>query len=443
MSHDVFICHASEDKDALVRPLAEALRDRNVDVWYDEFSMQVGDSLRQSIDRGLAASRYGVVVFSPAFFAKSWPHYELDGLVERLVAERRRLILPIWHGVTPEEVRRYSPPLAGTVAANSSAGVEAVCDQLLRVIHPVSTPLEGAKRILLDYDWDPPPTSDPWWIDMVGVESDVHSPYGARRPWLFPHPPIGVADDRGNAIAWAILQNDWNWEADEAGVCQITRPEKVFEFIDSNAALADACAAHPAVVANYAPQLLIPRFSGRFASAFDELLTASEAEIRGQPDSRFPHATCERELALRAPGYGGHHAEDVTDKWMNGRRGDHSAAQHPTSDYLMWLLSDDSRWLPDTVRQTLTKGMRDYGRWPLDLLREEVWGRELTEAFYARRRTPFKWTRTRQRELEEAAGRSLARLGVPGDPVQVASAFIDLDFVGEMDRQAATRGGHW
>lgn len=102
-----------------------------------------------------------MVVFSPVFFAKSWPHYELDGLVERLVAERRRLILPIWHGVTPEEVRRYSPPLAGTVAANSSAGVEAVCDQLLRVIHPASTPLEDAKRILLDYDWDPPPTSDP------------------------------------------------------------------------------------------------------------------------------------------------------------------------------------------------------------------------------------------------------------------------------------------
>jgi len=70
MSHDVFICHASEDKKVLVRPLAEALRERNIDVWYDEFSLRVGDSLRQSIDRGLKAARYGIVVLSPAFFEK-------------------------------------------------------------------------------------------------------------------------------------------------------------------------------------------------------------------------------------------------------------------------------------------------------------------------------------------------------------------------------------
>jgi hypothetical protein len=72
MEHDVFICHASEDKDELVRPLAAALKGEHVDVWYDEFSLKVGDSLRQSIDRGLAGARFGVVVLSPAFFKKSW-----------------------------------------------------------------------------------------------------------------------------------------------------------------------------------------------------------------------------------------------------------------------------------------------------------------------------------------------------------------------------------
>ena len=63
--HDVFICHASEDKDEFVRPLAEALRAHHLEVWYDEFALEVGDSLREAIDRGLAASRYGIVVLIP------------------------------------------------------------------------------------------------------------------------------------------------------------------------------------------------------------------------------------------------------------------------------------------------------------------------------------------------------------------------------------------
>src|SRR4051812_44436657 len=99
MQHDVFICHASEDKDLLVRPLAEALRAEQIDVWYDEFSIKVGDSLRQAIDRGLAATRFGVVVLSPSFFAKSWTHWELSGLVSRMMRERRGLVLPLWHNV--------------------------------------------------------------------------------------------------------------------------------------------------------------------------------------------------------------------------------------------------------------------------------------------------------------------------------------------------------
>ena len=59
---DLFICHASEDKDAFVRPLATRLREEHVEVWFDEFTLEMGDSLRESIDRGLATSRFGVVV---------------------------------------------------------------------------------------------------------------------------------------------------------------------------------------------------------------------------------------------------------------------------------------------------------------------------------------------------------------------------------------------
>ena len=79
----MFVSHASEDKDAFVRPLVAALNAVGLKVWFDEQELRVGDSLRHSIDRGLARSRYGVVVISPAFLAKHWPQKELDGLVAR------------------------------------------------------------------------------------------------------------------------------------------------------------------------------------------------------------------------------------------------------------------------------------------------------------------------------------------------------------------------
>jgi hypothetical protein len=73
-AYDVFISHASEDKDSVVRDLADALTAQGLRVWYDEFTLRIGDSLRQKIDRGLAASRVGLVVLSPSFISKGWPN---------------------------------------------------------------------------------------------------------------------------------------------------------------------------------------------------------------------------------------------------------------------------------------------------------------------------------------------------------------------------------
>ena len=69
--YDVFISHASEDKDSLVRPLAIALRGLGASVWYDEFSLRIGDSLSGSIDKGLSNSRFGPVVISQNFMTIS------------------------------------------------------------------------------------------------------------------------------------------------------------------------------------------------------------------------------------------------------------------------------------------------------------------------------------------------------------------------------------
>lgn len=127
---DFFISHASEDKDGFVHSLAETLRERGCVVWYDDFVLKPGDSLRRSIDDGLAHARFGIVVLSKHFFRKEWPQRELDGLVAREVEGQIRIV-PIWHEISKDEVTQHSPTLADKVALNSSLQtVDEIADNL-------------------------------------------------------------------------------------------------------------------------------------------------------------------------------------------------------------------------------------------------------------------------------------------------------------------------
>lgn len=131
---DVFISHASEDKDEVARPLAAALQSAGLSVWYDEFELRIGDSLRRKIDKGLASSRFGVVVLSQGFFGRGWPEYELDGLVTRAVSGDQ-VLLPIWHNVSKREVIGYSPSLADRLARSTSTHtVEEIAAEIVDVI---------------------------------------------------------------------------------------------------------------------------------------------------------------------------------------------------------------------------------------------------------------------------------------------------------------------
>ena len=135
LEYDVFISHASEDKDDVVRPLAQALIEKRLKVWYDEFELKIGDSLRRKIDRGLAKSRFGVVVLSKAFIKKGWTNYELDGIVSKANTEEQ-ILLPIWHGITKQEVINYSPSLADKVARNTASyTVEEIAEEIAELIN--------------------------------------------------------------------------------------------------------------------------------------------------------------------------------------------------------------------------------------------------------------------------------------------------------------------
>lgn len=132
--YDVFISHASEDKEEVVRPLAEALKNYGLSVWYDEFELKIGDSLRRKIDKGLANSRFGIVVLSKDFIKKGWTNYELDGIITKSVTNEQ-IVLPIWHNISKREVIDFSPSLADKVARNTTfSTVEEISEEISNMI---------------------------------------------------------------------------------------------------------------------------------------------------------------------------------------------------------------------------------------------------------------------------------------------------------------------
>jgi hypothetical protein len=132
--YDVFISHASEDKDDVVRPLAISLQSKGLKVWYDEFELKIGDSLRRKIDKGLANSRFGIVVLSKNFIRKGWTNYELDGIITKSVSGEQ-IILPIWHNITKQEVIDYSPSLADKLARNTATyTIDEIAEEVAEVI---------------------------------------------------------------------------------------------------------------------------------------------------------------------------------------------------------------------------------------------------------------------------------------------------------------------
>lgn len=134
---DVFISHASEDKEDVAEPLAMELRARGLKVWLDKTELRIGDSLRRKIDYGLAHSTFGVVILSKSFFAKGWPQYELDGIVGMSVDGDQRM-LPIWHEISRDEIAKQSPSLVDKIARNTALSTVAeIADEIAEVVQGV------------------------------------------------------------------------------------------------------------------------------------------------------------------------------------------------------------------------------------------------------------------------------------------------------------------
>jgi hypothetical protein len=149
--YNVYIAHASEDKDAYVNQLAEELEKHNLKVWYDDFILLVGDNLLETINKGLSSSEYGIVVISPNFTKKEWPKRELDALFSQEFNGVNK-ILPIWLNMSYEEVVAYFPLIASKYALKANDGIDKNVYGIMKRVKPDALRNETVKKVIEKYD---------------------------------------------------------------------------------------------------------------------------------------------------------------------------------------------------------------------------------------------------------------------------------------------------
>lgn len=144
---DVFLNHASEDKQKVAEPLYHLFTEKSLKVWMDKFEILIGSSLREEIDKGLLKSEFAVAILSKTYFTKPWALSELDALfaLEKSKGGKKR-ILPVLHEITFDEVLAISPLVAGKMFGTTANGLEALRDDLLRAIRPDANPPPPAKK---------------------------------------------------------------------------------------------------------------------------------------------------------------------------------------------------------------------------------------------------------------------------------------------------------
>ena len=434
--HDLFICHASEDKEDFVRPLAQELRDKRLDVWYDEFQLTVGDSLREAIDKGLASSRYGVVVLSRHFFAKRWPQRELSALVAKENAEDNQRILPIWHNIDHDEVVRYSPLLADVWAIRSSCGYKKVAHEILRKLCPDENPLNVARDYLIERGYSSTDFTDEWWLGVKDYQAAylLYPDLNLDRRWIFPLPFSDPKDNKeiGLNLANTVLQWDWSHEGEQRKICQLTRPEQVHEYLREWPSLFECARANPGVLAMYAPQLTINGFDTDLADVFDLLLEPSREDTYrfryGTADTTDGHAPlCGDLIAWRHPAYGNYTDTELADSFVRAHDSHYSREMFTAFECLAWLLSDESNWMPSQLCEKLLNGMRNsIFLWSRDVL---DCSNQFSKHLWERSKSRFKITKNIKSNIEEMFSVALVKLNIEVNPATVMNRFIEGEFI--------------
>lgn len=132
---DFFISHDSRDKDKVARPLYDELTERGFKVWYDEYSLKIGDSLTESIERGISESKYGIIILSKNFLSnEKWAKNELQSLKTKQIIKNQNIILPVWHQIEEKDLEgNYW--LLDKLGGNTNKGIGQLADMLVKGIN--------------------------------------------------------------------------------------------------------------------------------------------------------------------------------------------------------------------------------------------------------------------------------------------------------------------
>jgi len=148
--YDTFISYATEDE-SYAEEMSCALKYLGFSVWFAPLSLEIGDRLLDSINAGLNSSMYGVILLSPHYVSKQWTDYEMD-VLHRQHIEKNKKLLPLWHGITKDQIDNWNPGLTGIVALNSSMGVSQIAERIAKVISN-NSPIRGVAPSYEDPQW--------------------------------------------------------------------------------------------------------------------------------------------------------------------------------------------------------------------------------------------------------------------------------------------------
>jgi hypothetical protein len=121
---DVFLCHAWDDRQGPAKELHDLLVAAGVKVWFSEKDLLLGVSMMRAIDKGLANSRIGLVLVTPALLARLPKESVADKELSALLAGNQ--LVPIVHNTTYQALRNVSPLLASRSGLDTSEDSMAV-----------------------------------------------------------------------------------------------------------------------------------------------------------------------------------------------------------------------------------------------------------------------------------------------------------------------------
>ncbi len=252
--------------------------------------------------------------------------------------------------------------------------------------------------------------------------------------WVFPlpFPDEERGHERGINIASTALQLDWSFEGEELNISPITHPEQVHEFIRNWPGLYECARENPGVLALYVPQITIPGFDTGFEDVFDQLLALGSR----QSDMIFSYGRhdtidekeplCGDVIAFRHPTFGNYTPSELGKWYFDAHDTNYIRSLSTIFEGLVWLLSENSTWLPHQHRSTLLQGIKMRDHWTRD---GSDYQNLFFNALYSKKRKQFKLTKTVIGSLRDKVTEAIINLGISENSDVIIQRMLDIDLI--------------